>query len=117
MTAMLGATPDVTGPVHYSGTLGTSDAALCTASGAGVILGGIFAQNVTNSDAQLTLTMVRASGAVESLVTGLTVAAGTAGPVIDDAAQLAYFGVLLRSGDALHGSASAPAAISVVAYE
>jgi hypothetical protein len=120
MTTMMEGTAAGTGPVLYSGMPGmpgTSDTALYTASRPGVILGGIFCQNITGSDAQLTLTVHRASsGAVEGLVTDLHIPAGSAGPAIDMALR-PYSGVLLLPGDSLHGTASPAAAVTVTAHE
>lgn len=118
MTATtLGVPSPAPGAVLYTGQPTTSDAALYTASGGGVIATGIFVQNATEDDAQVTLTVHRAtSGVVEAVVTSLDVPAGYAGQLLDPS-MLAYAGLMLRSGDALHGSCSADSSISVVAYE
>jgi hypothetical protein len=113
----IGVQAPVPGAVLYTGQPGTSDSALYTASGSGVIAAGIFVQNATESDAQVTLTVHRAtSGTIEALVTSLDVPAGYAGQVLDQG-MLAYAGLMLRVGDSLHGSCSAASSVSVTVHE
>jgi hypothetical protein len=103
------------GTIHYSGQPGTSDSALITAD-ADMILTGLVASNATGGAATLSLHVLRSSGQTETLATALPVGAGAAQQVVDNG-RMTYSGVLLRSGDALHGSASAASTVTLLAFE
>ena len=103
------------GLIHYSGQPGTSDGALITAS-SDLILTGLVASNATGGAATVSVSLHRANGQVETFATALPVAAGAAEQIVNNS-LMALGGVLVRNGDSLHGSASAGATITVLAFE
>lgn len=103
------------GQIHYNTTLPATDTALISA-GADTIITGLFAWNTTGTAATMNLSVQRASGQTEQLTTAFPVGAGMGAQVLED--RLMYLrGVLLRSGDSLHGSASAASTVSFLAFE
>ena len=89
---------------------------LLISAGADTIITGLFAWNTTGTAATMNLSVQRASGQTEQLTTAFPVGAGMGAQVLED--RLMYLrGVLLRSGDSLHGSASAASTVSFLAFE
>lgn len=103
------------GAIRYNAQPGTAAAALFTAE-TEVVIGGLFAVNATKEDQTLTLSVRRAHGGVEPLLTAEVIEAGTARHVVN-MTWMAHQGVLLRPGDSLNGSASAAKAITLLAHE
>lgn len=100
----------------YNGQPGTSDAALYTSSGSGVIVQHLVAVNATGSAVTLTLSVHRAvSGAVETICSALSIPTLNAVELAYDV-DLAEEGIELQNGDSLHGSAGTATAVTVTAF-